>query len=45
LQQCLDEVPILQTVNRLRMRDAFSALRLRLWDEQAQKLVGYNREQ
>jgi acyl-lipid omega-6 desaturase (Delta-12 desaturase) len=43
LQKCLDEVPTLKAMNRLTIGYALHALRLRLWDERAQKMVGFNR--
>jgi omega-6 fatty acid desaturase (delta-12 desaturase) len=43
LQKCLDEVPAMQTVNRLTILKALHALRLKLWDERAQRLVGFDK--
>lgn len=41
LQRCYDEVPAVRAVNRLSAWQALPALRLKLWDETNQKLVGF----
>jgi omega-6 fatty acid desaturase (delta-12 desaturase) len=41
LQQCYDEVPAMQAVDPLTMRKSLKSLRLHLWDEGQQKLVGF----
>jgi omega-6 fatty acid desaturase (delta-12 desaturase) len=41
LQCCYDETPALETVNPLTIRKSLSCLRLKLWDEKEQKLVGF----
>jgi omega-6 fatty acid desaturase (delta-12 desaturase) len=43
LQKCLEEVPAMQNATRLTMLKALVALRLKLWDEKAHKLVGFHR--
>jgi acyl-lipid omega-6 desaturase (Delta-12 desaturase) len=44
LEQCHRENPALQTVTPLTLWGSLRALRLRLWDEERRKLVGYVRE-
>ena len=41
LQQCLDETPSLAAVKSLTLFESFKCLRLKLWDEKKQKLVGF----
>jgi omega-6 fatty acid desaturase (delta-12 desaturase) len=43
LQKCLEEVPAMQHATRLTMLKALVSLRLKLWDEKAQRLVGFHR--
>ena len=42
LGACLAEIPALQTLNRIGLRDSLSCLRLALWDESAQRLISFN---
>jgi len=41
LGACLAEIPALQTINRISLRDSLSCLRLALWDETAQRLISF----
>jgi len=41
LKRCHDENPELQRATRITIRDAMQTLRLALWDEEAEKLVGF----
>jgi omega-6 fatty acid desaturase (delta-12 desaturase) len=41
LQCCYNETPVLETVEPLTIRKSLSCLRLKLWDEKEQKLVGF----
>lgn len=41
LPACLADIPELQTINRIRLRDSLSCLRLALWDEAAQRLISF----
>jgi len=41
LQQCYDEVPFLQKVRPLTLRRSLKSLRLKLWDEEQQRLVSF----
>jgi len=41
LQRCHNEVPLLQSVKPLTIRNSFKSLWLNLWDEQRQKLVSF----
>ncbi|MEW5874200.1 MAG: fatty acid desaturase [Candidatus Zixiibacteriota bacterium] len=41
LLRCLHENPILQTATRLTIKDSIRCTRLKLWDEDARKLVGF----
>ncbi|MCE9553233.1 MAG: fatty acid desaturase [Planctomycetes bacterium] len=43
LQACFDENPSLQKVKRITLRESFACASLKLWDEAAQKMVGYPR--
>lgn len=43
LQRCMRENPELHDVNRLTIRRSLGCLRLKLWDEDARKLVGFRR--
>lgn len=40
LQQCYNEVPVFQTVKPLTIWESLKSLRLRLWDEKQQQLIG-----
>ena len=42
LQQCLRENPELQQVTRLTLRRSLKCARLKLWDEERRKLVGFH---
>ncbi|MEX2451502.1 MAG: fatty acid desaturase [Rhodospirillales bacterium] len=41
LGACLRDIPALQNLNRIGLRDSFSTLRLALWDETAQRLIPF----
>lgn len=41
LQQCYDDIPALQAIKPLTIRSSLVSLRLKLWDEDQQKLVGF----
>ncbi len=41
LGACLADIPALQTLNRIGVRDSLSCLRLVLWDENAQHLISF----
>ena len=41
LWDCLSDIPILQTLNRIGLRESFSCLRLALWDESTQRLLSF----
>jgi omega-6 fatty acid desaturase (delta-12 desaturase) len=41
LKQCHDENPLFHQVTTLTLRESFRTLRLTLWDENQQRLVGY----
>lgn len=41
LKDCLTEIPALQTLNRISLRDSLSCLRLALWDESSQRLISF----
>ena len=41
LQRCYDEIPALQAVEPLTLRASLRSLRLRLWDEERQRLVSF----
>jgi omega-6 fatty acid desaturase (delta-12 desaturase) len=41
LQHCYDEVPAMQAVEPLTIRESLKSLRMNLWDEDAQKLVSF----
>jgi omega-6 fatty acid desaturase (delta-12 desaturase) len=41
LAQCFREVPALQRVTRLTLRQSLRCLRLKLWDEETRSLVGF----
>ncbi len=41
LGACLADIPALQTLNRIGLRDSLSCLRLALWDENAQRLISF----
>ena len=40
LQKCFDENPPLQHVTRLSIRESMACANLRLWDEDAHRMVG-----
>jgi omega-6 fatty acid desaturase (delta-12 desaturase) len=42
LQECLDALPELKSINRLTIVQSFKSVRLALWDEHRQKLVGFS---
>ncbi len=42
LKDCLDASPELQAMNRLTLRESLKCMRLTLWDEHAQKLIGFS---
>lgn len=42
LQECLADCPELQHVNRLTLRESFKCARLKLWDEDNRRLVGFD---
>ncbi len=41
LQECVDSIPELQKATRIRMRDSWHLLRLSLWDEERERLIGF----
>ena len=41
LQRCYDEVPMMQEVKALTLRQSYQSLYLNLWDEENQKLVSF----
>ncbi len=41
LRACLADIPALQTLNRIGLRDSLSCFRLALWDESAQRLISF----
>jgi omega-6 fatty acid desaturase (delta-12 desaturase) len=41
LQQCHDEMPELQTLHPISLKQSLATLKLKLLDEKAQKMVGY----
>jgi omega-6 fatty acid desaturase (delta-12 desaturase) len=41
LQQCLNEVEIMQSVRPITIRESLKSLRMRLWDEDRQELVSF----
>jgi omega-6 fatty acid desaturase (delta-12 desaturase) len=41
LQRCFDEVPAMQAVQPLTIRQSLKCLRMNLWDEKGQKLVSF----
>lgn len=41
LGTCLAEIPALQSVNHISLRESLSCLRLALWDETAQRLISF----
>jgi len=42
LQDCLDDIPALQTLNRINIREAMDCFRLALWDESAQRMISFD---
>jgi omega-6 fatty acid desaturase (delta-12 desaturase) len=43
LQKCYDEVPVLQTVRPITLKESIASLRLSLYDEKSGKLMGFSR--
>jgi len=41
LGKCLAEIPALQTLNRISLRDSLACFCLALWDEKAQRLISF----
>lgn len=41
LRACLDDLPVLKTINRIGIRDSLSCFRLALWDEATQRLIPF----
>lgn len=41
LRACLDDLPALQTLNRISLRESLSCMRLTLWDEHSQRLISF----
>ncbi len=41
LQQCRNDIPALQAVRPLNIRNSLKSLRLNLWDERRKKLVSF----
>ena len=41
LGACLADIPALQTLNRISLRDSLSCFRLALWDESTQRLISF----
>jgi omega-6 fatty acid desaturase (delta-12 desaturase) len=41
LRECFESSPRLQAAPRLTIRDSLRCARLKLWDEDTQKLVGF----
>jgi omega-6 fatty acid desaturase (delta-12 desaturase) len=42
LQECLDSRPELRTINRLTLRESLDCLKLKLWDEENNRLVQFS---
>ena len=42
LRACLEDLPVLKTVNRISLRDSLSCLGLALWDENTQRLIPFS---
>jgi omega-6 fatty acid desaturase (delta-12 desaturase) len=42
LQDCLDASPELKSINRLSLRDSLRCARLKLWDEDGRRLIGFD---
>jgi omega-6 fatty acid desaturase (delta-12 desaturase) len=42
LMACLNASPELKAINKLTLRDSLKCARLKLWDEDAQRLIGFN---
>jgi acyl-lipid omega-6 desaturase (Delta-12 desaturase) len=42
LSACLDASPELKSINRLTLRESLKCTRLKLWDEDGRRLVGFN---
>lgn len=43
LAACLADIPALQTLNRIGLRDSLACLRFALWDENAQRMISFRR--
>ena len=41
LQECYDQVPAMREVPTLGLRESFRCARLKLWDEECGKMVGF----
>ena len=41
LRQCMEEVPELRHVTRIGFRESLHCIRLKLWDEDRKRLVGW----
>jgi omega-6 fatty acid desaturase (delta-12 desaturase) len=42
LQPCLEASPELKSINRLTLRDSIKCARLKLWDEDGRRLIGFD---
>jgi acyl-lipid omega-6 desaturase (Delta-12 desaturase) len=42
LEACLDASPELKSINRLTLRDGIRCARLKLWDEDQRRLIGFD---
>jgi omega-6 fatty acid desaturase (delta-12 desaturase) len=42
LQECMDALPQLATINRLTLVESFKCVRLSLWDPAGRRLIGFN---
>src|SRR5262249_45466931 len=42
LRHCLDASPELQSINRLTLRESLKCTRLKLWDEDARRMIGFD---
>ncbi len=43
LQQCYDEMPVFRNINPLTLGSSLASLRMKLWDEQRQRLIGFRK--
>ncbi len=43
LQDCMDAHPELKQINRITLKDSLKCLHLRLWDEESQRLIGFDK--